>query len=158
MIMINASKVGLLNLGWMGTSVARGVLPSGNLAVLAVVVSLLTMVLSTVAAIIVLVRLPTHALIRDSSMASSRPWTALGLLARIGRNALGWLLVATGLILSIPGVPGQGLLTIFAGLLLVDFPGRHRLIRRILSRPRMQMWVNRLRAKFGQPPLQGNPE
>ena len=40
------------------------------------------------------------------------------LLLRIGKNALGALLVAVGIVLSLPGVPGQGLLTILVGILL----------------------------------------
>ena len=42
----------------------------------------------------------------------------------IGKNIAGVLLVALGIVLSLPGVPGQGLLTVLLGIMLLDFPGR----------------------------------
>ena len=41
---------------------------------------------------------------------------------RLARNAAGVVLIVVGAVLSIPGVPGQGLLTMLAGAFLVDFP------------------------------------
>jgi UPF0716 family protein affecting phage T7 exclusion len=69
------------------------------------------------------------------------------------KNVLGGILIVIGAILSLPGVPGQGLLTVFAGLLLLDFPGKHRLLCKILSWPRLLQSINRLRTKFSRPPL-----
>lgn len=77
-----------------------------------------------------------------------RHWTF-----RIVRTAVGVVLVVAGLLLSLPGVPGQGLLTVLAGLMLIEFPGRHRLVRGIIGRPAVLAAVNRLRARFGRPPL-----
>src|SRR4051812_26651515 len=42
----------------------------------------------------------------------------------IGRNLLGYFLIGLGLILSLPGVPGQGILTILMGVMLIDVPGK----------------------------------
>ena len=70
-----------------------------------------------------------------------------------GRNVLGLALVAVGIVLSIPGVPGQGFLTILTGLLLMDFPGKRGLERRLFSRPGVLGAVNRLRTRLGRPPL-----
>lgn len=69
------------------------------------------------------------------------------------RTALGLVLVVVGLLLSLPGVPGQGVLTILAGLMLIEFPGRRRLLRAIIGRPAVLSAVNRLRARFDRPPL-----
>ena len=69
------------------------------------------------------------------------------------KNLLGLLLIAAGLVLSLPGVPGQGLLTIFAGLLLLDIPGKRRLELAILRRPAIRKGVDRLRARFKKAPL-----
>ena len=71
----------------------------------------------------------------------------------IGKNALGILLVAVGILLSIPGVPGQGLLTILLGIMLLNFPGKRRLEQKLLSRPGVLKTINRLRLKFDKPPL-----
>lgn len=74
--------------------------------------------------------------------------------AVIGKNIAGLLLVALGIVLSIPGVPGQGLLTILLGIMLLDFPGRHRLEQKLLSRPGIVKAINGLRGRFGKPPLE----
>jgi hypothetical protein len=44
-------------------------------------------------------------------------------------------------------------LTILAGVMLIEFPGRHRLVRAIIGRPAVLAAVNRLRARFNRPPL-----
>ncbi|MCU0958924.1 MAG: hypothetical protein MUF48_02360 [Pirellulaceae bacterium] len=72
---------------------------------------------------------------------------------RILKNALGFLLVVLGGLLSVPGVPGQGFLTALVGLMLLDFPGKRRWERRIVSQPRVGAAINRLRARWGRPPL-----
>jgi hypothetical protein len=74
----------------------------------------------------------------------------------IGKNIAGILLVALGIVLSLPGVPGQGLLTVLLGIMLLDFPGRHRLEQKLLSKPSIVNTINRLRERFGKPPLQLN--
>ena len=74
----------------------------------------------------------------------------------IGKNIGGLLLVALGIVLSLPGVPGQGLLTVLLGIMLLDFPGRHRLEQKLLSKPSIVNTINRLRERFDKPPLQLN--
>jgi hypothetical protein len=75
---------------------------------------------------------------------------AVGIFAK---NLLGLLLVGGGVIMSLPGVPGPGVLTILLGIMLLDFPGKRALETRIVSRPRVNGAVNSLRARFGKPPL-----
>jgi hypothetical protein len=75
-------------------------------------------------------------------------WTGVVL-----KNILGVVIVLFGAALSLPGIPGQGLLTILIGLVLIDFPGKRKLERRILRVPRVLTRVNRLRHRFGKPPL-----
>lgn len=78
----------------------------------------------------------------------------LRIAAVVGKNILGWFLVAVGIVLSLPGVPGQGLLTILLGVMLVDFPGKHRLEQKLLHRPSIKNSINKLRARFGKRPLE----
>lgn len=86
----------------------------------------------------------------------SGPRPALHAAMIIGKNILGVLLVALGIVLSLPGVPGQGLLTVLLGIMLLDFPGKDRLERKLLSRPGIVNTINRLRGRFGKPPLELN--
>jgi hypothetical protein len=75
------------------------------------------------------------------------------LLGILGKNLLGIVLVALGIVMSIPGVPGQGILTILLGIMLLDFPGRQKLERKIVSQPRVLKNINKLRHRFGKPEL-----
>jgi hypothetical protein len=74
-------------------------------------------------------------------------------LAIIGKNLLGGILVIVGILLSLPGVPGQGMLTILLGVMLLDFPGKARLEYWIVSRPKILHTINKLRHKFSKPKL-----
>ena len=69
------------------------------------------------------------------------------------KNLLGVLLVVLGIIMSIPGVPGQGILTILLGIMLLDFPGKRDLEHRLVSRPRVLKTINKLRHRFGKDEL-----
>jgi len=82
------------------------------------------------------------------------PNPALHAARMIGKNILGIFLIILGIILSIPGVPGQGLLTILLGVVLVDFPGKRHLERKLLSRQEIVKTIDRLRKKFDKPPLE----
>jgi len=74
-------------------------------------------------------------------------------LAVIGKNLLGIVLVVLGILLSLPGVPGQGVLTILLGIMLLDFPGRRRFERWIVGWPKVFNGINKLRQRFEKPPL-----
>jgi hypothetical protein len=74
--------------------------------------------------------------------------------AFLGRNLAGVLLVIVGAVMAVPGVPGQGLLTMLIGLTLLSFPGKRKLERRILHVPAVLHAINRLRARFARPPLE----
>ncbi len=72
----------------------------------------------------------------------------------IGKNLLGVVLLVLGILMSLPGVPGQGILTILLGIMLMDFPGKRKLEHKIVSRPSVLNTVNRIRARFDKPPLE----
>ncbi len=104
-----------------------------------------------VAALIV-VRLPPTYFSEDEAHHAARvlPWRSPRALAQ---NVFGLALVVVGLLMSIPGIPGQGLLTVLIGLMLLDFPGRRRLEKALARRPSILAAMNRIRARSGHPPL-----
>jgi len=89
----------------------------------------------------------------EAAPAEQAPWNT----ARVLRNLAGVGLVLLGLALSIPGIPGQGLLTAVVGLFLLDFPGRRRLELKVARRPAVLGALNRLRARYGRGPLRPPP-
>jgi len=103
---------------------------------------------------VILVKLPKDHFKREKSKGVTGSNATVRVLKVIGKNVAGWLLIALGIVLSVPGVPGQGLLTILLGVMLVDFPGKHRLEQKLLSRPGIIKTINRLRGRFGKPALE----
>src|SRR5215510_11014797 len=104
---------------------------------------------------VILVKLPANHFSKSRKTKFwSGPHPALHAAKVIGKNVAGVLLVALGIVLSIPGVPGQGLLTILLGIMLLDFPGRQRLEQKLLCRPKVREAIDSMRRKFGKPPLQ----
>ena len=106
---------------------------------------------------LILVKLPADHFSKNRKTkfwAGPRPW--LNAAKVIGKNIAGVLLVALGVVLSLPGIPGQGLLTILLGIMLLDFPGRERLEQKLLSKPSIVNTINRLRERFEKPPLKLN--
>lgn len=70
----------------------------------------------------------------------------------IGKNLLGFILLCGGFLMLF--IPGQGLLTMAVGLLLMDYPGKYALEKRIVSTPSILKGLNWLRAKRHLPALQ----
>lgn len=103
---------------------------------------------------VILVKLPKDHFKHEKSKGVTGSNATVRVLKIIGKNIAGWLLIALGVVLSVPGVPGQGLLTILLGVMLVDFPGKHRLEQKLLSRPGIINTINRLRGRFGKPALE----
>ena len=50
-------------------------------------------------------------------------------------------------------LPGQGILTLVMGALLMDYPGKFQLERKIVKTPAILKGLNWLRAKANKPPL-----
>lgn len=69
------------------------------------------------------------------------------------KNILGVVLIGLGIILSLPGVPGQGILTILLGLIMLDIPGKRPIEARIIKRPAVFAAINGLRSRYNKPPL-----
>lgn len=120
----------------------------------------LAVVMASVSILIVgyvLARLPADYFVNPDAQRPIDRHPVLKVIVALTRNVLGYILIAVGIVLSLPGVPGQGLLTVFMGVMLIDFPGKRRYLRWLVSRRIILTGVNRLRAKAGQPPLLVEP-
>ncbi len=73
-------------------------------------------------------------------------------MAAIGlKNVIGYILIAAGIAMLV--LPGQGLLTIFVGFLLIDFPYKFKTERWLIGRTAIFKAANWIRAKAGKSPL-----
>ena len=122
---------------WVGLAISAG-LAVGSVALVAVVV----------------VHWPADHFKPPEAGGRERDRAPAHILVVIGRNAAGVLLVRLGLVMALPGIPGQGILTMIVGLTMVDFPGKRGLERRLIGRPHILRALNRLRARFGRAPLE----
>src|ERR1043166_8451238 len=91
-------------------------------------------------------KLPADYFSRDehpSAWANAHP--LLRILLIIGKNLLGLVLIVLGILMLV--LPGQGILTIVAGIALVDFPGRHRVVQWIAGRDAVMNALNWVRRR-----------
>jgi hypothetical protein len=82
-------------------------------------------------------------------------WTSnppLRLLVLVAKNLLGFVLTIAGIAMLV--LPGQGLLTIVVGFVLIDFPGKFRLERWMATRRPVWRSLNWLRKRAHRPELQ----
>ena len=122
---------------------------------LAVLLFLVTFSISLAIVSVIMVKIPADYFKEDRPrelFADKSP--AVRYLLIIGKNLLGVVLVVLGILMSVPGVPGQGILTILLGVMLLDFPGRRRLEHKLVSRPQVLNTINKLRHKFDKPELE----
>jgi hypothetical protein len=111
--------------------------------------SLVVFVGSVVALPIVIVRLPADYFAERAE--TQRPGGVLATILLCARNLVGIALLLTGVALLF--LPGQGLLMILASVVVMEFPGKKRLERRLIARAEVLRVVNRIRARFRAPPF-----
>jgi hypothetical protein len=114
-------------------------------------VSLLMFAGSLMAVPLVIVRLPKEYFRQEHKLVRNWP-RPISLTFLVLKNAFGLLFLLSGLVMLL--LPGHGLLTMFVGPVLLDFPRKRILIPRILSQKRILRLTNRLRAKFAKPNLE----
>jgi hypothetical protein len=64
---------------------------------------------------------------------------------------MGCILLAGGFLMLF--IPGQGLLTIFMGLVLIDYPKKFAFEKKLVTIPAILKGLNWLRKKADKPPL-----
>jgi hypothetical protein len=73
------------------------------------------------------------------------------LFLRLARNLVGLILIAGGFLMLF--IPGQGVLTMVMGLILMDYPGKYSVEKTIIGYPVVFKGLNWLRARADIPPL-----
>ena len=68
------------------------------------------------------------------------------------KNAVGAVLAVAGVLMLV--LPGQGLLTLAAGLMIMNYPGKYAIEQWLIMRPLVLPAINKLRARYEVPPLQ----
>ncbi len=115
--------------------------------------SFVSFIVTLVAVPVILARLP-----EDYFLLPNRhrvPWANQHPVLRIPlllvKNLLGIVFIFAGILML--ALPGQGILTIIIGLALMDFPGKYRAERWVVSRHSVLRGINWIRDKAKKPPL-----
>jgi len=76
---------------------------------------------------------------------------ALSKILFLVRNIIGVILIILGIIMLV--LPGQGVLTIVIGLILVDFPKKKEFLNKLIASKSVQKSLNYLRKKMNKEPF-----
>lgn len=122
------------------------------------VISVLSFFASLALIPLLVVRIPVDYFSEDKRHPT--PWAHRHLVIRwtvlVLKNLFGLVFLLLGFAMLF--LPGQGLLTMFIGILLLNFPGKYRFERWLVCRPSIRQAVNWLRERYGRPPLRFDGE
>ncbi len=123
-----------------------------------VIFSLLSFVIGLISTPFLVARIPVDYFSHHKrhAMADASHHVVIGWLLACLKNLFGTVLVLVGIIMLV--TPGQGLLSILFGLMIMNYPGKYRLECWIIRQPVIFRTVNGLREKLDQPPLQAPPD
>lgn len=114
--------------------------------------SIITFFVSALLVPIVVIRLPSNYFSRERrSFHDETEYSRMMLLLSAGKNLFGILFILLGVAMLV--LPGQGILTITAGLILTNFPGKFRVERWFIGKPSVLHTFNWIRKKANKAPL-----
>jgi len=133
----------------MFDSLLQTILAHENLVFWSVLISATTFVGTLLIVPVLVCRIPvdyfSHTRREPTAWVEHHPIIRMVLL--LARNLLGYVVILMGVAMLV--LPGQGLLTIILGLMLINFPGKYRLERWLMSRAPILRSANWLRKKAG---------
>lgn len=100
---------------------------------------------------IVIARIPADYFVAPQRSYSWETLSWYRLSLTLFRNVLGSLLILAGIAMLI--LPGQGILTVLAGLFVLDFPGKYKIERYLVRQPAVLNSLNWIRRRRNIPDL-----
>lgn len=118
-----------------------------------VAIGVISLVITIISLPVIIVRLPADYFVRERRvrLLNTQLHPVLGWGALALKNLVGLALLVLGAVMLF--VPGQGVLTMLIGLMLMNFPGKYRLEQRLVRRPAVLRTLNRIRNRWQRPPL-----
>lgn len=93
---------------------------------------------------------------RDDEQSFAGRHPVIRWLGLIVKNLIGFVLMLAGIAMLF--LPGQGVLTIIMGVMMLNFPGKRAFELRLIRLPGILRGINALRARAKHPPLQLPPK
>lgn len=116
-----------------------------------VALSLLTAVLTLALVPVLVIKIPADYFSHHHRLHIRKRHPLFNMAIKIAKNVLGAVFLFVGFVLLF--LPGQGLLLILVGLLIMNYPGKYALERWLIQRPGVLPTLNSLRVRRGKPPL-----
>ena len=112
------------------------------------------LVLSVIFIPMLISRIPSDYFLEQRSIREKISRSRKSLLLIILKSVLGAILIISGAVMLI--LPGQGILTILAGLFILEFPGKYRLERYLVRKPVVLKSINWIRRRQDIPDIRIN--
>ena len=117
--------------------------------ILGTLTAVILLIVSLAISILIIVKLPADYFLENRDKNGSHDLHPIVLWSiSIIKNIVGFALVIIGLIMIF--TPGQGILTMLFGVMLLDFPGKRKIELKLIGLPRVLETLNRLRLRFGK--------
>ena len=116
-----------------------------------IVISIITFIATLLLVPAIIIRLPANYFSSTKRQQLDNRHPAIKTLTLIIQNILGAILLLAGFIMLF--TPGQGLITILAGMLIMNYPGKFKLERWIIIRFNLLKPINWYRKKHHIEPL-----
>ena len=95
--------------------------------------------------------IPSDYFIKKNNSEFRSNYPIFWLVSIIIKNLVGYILIFGGILMLV--LPGQGLFTIFVGLMLSNYPGKFYIERKFIAIPSVLRAINWLRKKSNTPPI-----
>ena len=95
--------------------------------------------------------IPSDYFINKKSSKFKSKYPVMWLVSMIIKNLIGYVLIIGGILMLV--LPGQGLFTIFIGLMMSNYPGKYFIERKFIAIPSVLKTINWLRKRSNQEPL-----
>ena len=95
--------------------------------------------------------IPSDYFINKKTSKFKSKYPVIWLVSMIIKNLIGYVLIIGGILMLI--LPGQGLFTIFIGLMMSNYPGKYFIERKFIAIPSVLKTINWLRKRSNQEPI-----
>jgi len=95
--------------------------------------------------------IPSDYFINKKTSKFKSKYPVIWLVSMIIKNLIGYVLIIGGILMLV--LPGQGLFTIFIGLMMSNYPGKYFIERKFIAIPSVLKTINWLRKRSNQEPL-----
>jgi len=116
-----------------------------------IIFSIISFIATLILVPAIIIRIPADYFSATKRHKSQHSHPAINLLGTIIKNLLGGLLLLAGLVMLF--TPGQGLITLLAGTMIMNYPGKYTLERWLIVRFNLLKPMNWYRARHKLDPL-----